>query len=846
MLEEAKRLLLMRIAAHWIAAPIPGIDGSGKSPDVNGKGWQRSAIRTFEQLASSYRQGYNLGIHCGFVQGAVSLIFIDIDSDLGLLRARDLFPDTPLKTQTRQGEHWGYLHPGENVRIASQGIYIEHEGKRTCIGHVRADGGNIVCAPSIHQTGFVYREIIPWTTELLSNVPPWSNKVILDPWRVENKNTQIQVSAKVTSRSQNWAQAALEELCQEMQTAAQGTRNVTLNGSAYRAGRLVAGGHLTYQEVERKLAHAAQNSGLELGEIRKSLSSGLEAGKKSPHPGPSDKPIREAKPTTYICASILRYGNIALGMARPTDFHDPLERSFIELVTSLETENYSAEFDSIPAEWDALAPHTTVAKSLEHVEYLIQHRPPPILPEILVENPNLPKTEIGFFSSAAPDDAEFKDDHAVKRDLLPSVSHNELAIELINRLTVDYGYKPIYSDGNFWIYKDGIWEKYLPDLVALMLDGMPWGSKVLKGGLTVPMGNFVMRKSDLVGILDIAKRRVLQDDFFEALPGIAFRNGFTQIGQHGIILRDHSPYYRARHRYDFDYNPNWQCSLWGRTLGQLFANNRDAEERKKLLQEFAGAAITGQATKYQKFLILTGKPGCGKSVVFEVLRSIFPEFAVSSVAPQDMGIEYRRVALVGKLLNCRDDINENSIQHVGDFKSIVTGTGKIQMRDVGEKQFDSKPIAAHMYTFNNTPHFYDPSGAFIDRICAIEFTRRFRGTPNDNKHLAQDILSSEKPEIVAWALEGAWRLWYQGGYTIPPSSLECVERWSTSNDPVQKFVEEKLDLRAGQIRLVDLYDIYRRWAKACGYERMLDLHAFTRGVSNHGVVNGDYLIGRLI
>ena len=105
-----------------------------------------------------------------------------------------------------------------------------------------------------------------------------------------------------------------------------------------------------------------------------------------------------------------------------------------------------------------------------------------------------------------------------------------------------------------------------------------------------------------------------------------------------------------------------------------------------------------------------------------------------------MGIEYRRVAIVGKLLNCRDDINESSIGAVGDFKNVVTG-GTIQVRDVGEKQFDTHPIAGHMFAFNNTPRFYDASGAFTDRILAIDFSRRYRDTQEENKNLVNEIVS---------------------------------------------------------------------------------------------------------
>ena len=142
MIVAAARLLGLRIAAHWIAAPQSGVDGSGKSPEVNGKGWQRSPLRSIVQLTASYHPGYNLGIHCGYVENAISLVFADLDGPNAIEWADKNLPATPLKTITRKGEHRGYLHPGKDHRIASGGIYVNVNGQRVQIGHVRADGGN--------------------------------------------------------------------------------------------------------------------------------------------------------------------------------------------------------------------------------------------------------------------------------------------------------------------------------------------------------------------------------------------------------------------------------------------------------------------------------------------------------------------------------------------------------------------------------------------------------------------------------------------------------------------------------------------------------------------------------
>src|SRR5262245_59817714 len=90
------------------------------------------------------------------------------------------------------------------------------------------------------------------------------------------------------SYTANWAQRALIHARHAVAKAAPGTRNHTLNGSAYALGRLVANRWLRLSDVVDGLTDAAHRSGLVaddgIASVRATIRSGLIAGMARPYP----------------------------------------------------------------------------------------------------------------------------------------------------------------------------------------------------------------------------------------------------------------------------------------------------------------------------------------------------------------------------------------------------------------------------------------------------------------------------------------------------------------------------------------------------------------------------------
>uniref|UniRef100_UPI002FE1D299 helix-turn-helix transcriptional regulator n=1 Tax=Methanothrix soehngenii TaxID=2223 RepID=UPI002FE1D299 len=84
------------------------------------------------------------------------------------------------------------------------------------------------------------------------------------------------------SRARRYAEAALESELKALDGSPTGNRNDQLNRSAFALGQFVAAGVLSEAEVIRALSNAAIYAGLEMEEIRATITSGLEAGARHP------------------------------------------------------------------------------------------------------------------------------------------------------------------------------------------------------------------------------------------------------------------------------------------------------------------------------------------------------------------------------------------------------------------------------------------------------------------------------------------------------------------------------------------------------------------------------------
>ena len=137
----------------------------------------------------------------------------------------------------------------------------------------RGAGGYVVAPPSRHASGTDYRWVRRPGDDLPEGPPPL---------RALIEGPPLPTVRRQVAHPDRYAQAALTAQTDRVARAPVGTRNDTLNRAAFALGRLVGAGLLDATETVRELEAAAGFAGLGRAETRRTIRSGLTAGRRMP------------------------------------------------------------------------------------------------------------------------------------------------------------------------------------------------------------------------------------------------------------------------------------------------------------------------------------------------------------------------------------------------------------------------------------------------------------------------------------------------------------------------------------------------------------------------------------
>jgi hypothetical protein len=227
----------------------------------------------------------NVAIRTGAVSG---LIVLDVDPDHGgddsldaLLRDHGPLPPGAVVRTGSGGRHFYFAHPG--------GVIRNDAGRRLGPGlDIRGDGGYVIAPPSRHTNGASYRWDSP--DRQIPEAPGWLVARLREPLRPPPQAMSPTPEPASPRRISAWASAALERELAKVSAAQEGSRNSTLNRSAFSLGQIVGSGALDATEVEGLLLDRAAAIGLGEREARATIASGLSAGTRQPRM-PADQTV---------------------------------------------------------------------------------------------------------------------------------------------------------------------------------------------------------------------------------------------------------------------------------------------------------------------------------------------------------------------------------------------------------------------------------------------------------------------------------------------------------------------------------------------------------------------------
>src|SRR6516164_7691490 len=267
-------------------------------------GWQKKASSEPEQIRNWWR-AHPDALPAIFVGGA-GLLVIDCDRYPGgndgieafnrLLSANGgSLADVPMTKTARGGAHLFFKQPKGKALGNGRGELPDGVD-------VRGVGGYVIAPDAQLPDGNRWQSVNgrplladAFKAGTIPELPEWLADIIR-PNRQPNGNgidEYDRPGANSTLRGQAYTAAALQGAAAELSTAPAGKRNETLNAVAFRLGRMVARGWIDEKTVTDALLGACDaNRYLREHGHRatlKTIESGIEAGKKEPHPDLPDR-----------------------------------------------------------------------------------------------------------------------------------------------------------------------------------------------------------------------------------------------------------------------------------------------------------------------------------------------------------------------------------------------------------------------------------------------------------------------------------------------------------------------------------------------------------------------------
>jgi len=325
--------------------------------------------------------------------------------------------------------------------------------------------------------------------------------------------------------------------------------------------------------------------------------------------------------------------------------------------------------------------------------------------------------------------------------------------------------------------------------------------------------DFLRKNSNLNGIVTHFKQLYIDTDVEKELDKnpnlLAVKNGVIDLrtGE----LREGYPEDYIQTQLDIEYFPDIETEIIDEFITSIFS---DSQETIDYVQRLFGYAITGH-TREQKWAILTGEGGNGKSLFIGAIGTLLQKWCVTASYDVFFKGEKRTTAggptphlaaLKGARICVKEETDPKDKLNVEMLK-MITGESPVAARELYKAEESFKPTAFPVLLCNHKPAIDIEDEAMMRRIVVIPFHNIYTSPsdvnrpfdPNNPRHRLknpslQEILLGKKAQqqLLTWLVRGAVK-WFKSDPKIglgeqPKAMQEAFMDYKEENDKVKLFI----------------------------------------------------------
>lgn len=358
------------------------------------------------------------------------------------------------------------------------------------------------------------------------------------------------------------------------------------------------------------------------------------------------------------------------------------------------------------------------------------------------------------------------------------------------------GDRPMFFYGGVpYLYEDGV---YKPDESGARL----------KSEIRDLIHDALVKAPTIRRIYDLiasAAELQLSESEINAYPPewICFKNGLYDTKSN--ILIPHNPSFKCTNQIDFNFNPyaKTQAGAFDEWLDFAIPNDAD----KTTIMEYFGLTLT-RDTRFQKFLILNGCGGTGKSTLIRLIESVVGDENTAHISLTELSERFATYGLKGKLLNTCADLETSALSETAVIKKLV-GEDTIRGEKKGYDAFSFHNTARLIFSTNELPVVKgEKSDGFYRRLLVVNMNQKPK-TVNPNLF---DALFECKERIIWLAVQAVRRLYADGHFCGNENSDLAVQRLRCDSDTVEAFIYDACEEAANtRTERQELFNAYQRY-----------------------------------
>lgn len=281
---------------------------------------------------------------------------------------------------------------------------------------------------------------------------------------------------------------------------------------------------------------------------------------------------------------------------------------------------------------------------------------------------------------------------------------------------------------------------------------------------------------------------------------ICFRNGMYDTKAKKMI--PHSPEYRAINQIPHTYEPNGKYE--GTRTEEYLNFICEEQDSREMLLQFIGYSLTKDVGQ-QKFLVLNGEGGTGKSTVIRMIEALTGNRNVSNISLTDLQQRFASFGLMGKLLNSCADLEIQALEDTSIIKKIL-GEDTLRAEQKGRDAISFKSYAKLIFSTNELPLVKsEKTNGFYRRLLVLTMNKvPLQKNPNLFQELLQEI-----NYLLQISVQAVERMYQQGTITVSEASDKAVAQLRADSDTTEAFLQEYcVPSEVGRIERTELYNKY--------------------------------------